>query len=126
MTEIDHATGLARPPQGLLTLTHVIYGLHAFSAVTGLVGAAFIVTAFLTGWPSLIAVVLNYVKRGETRGSFLESHFRWQISTFWRFGAYSTKAARAFWGTDTLPVRKMRSFDLMQRTASCAVVTRDW
>ena len=83
MTEIDHATGLARPPQGLLTLTHVIYGLHAFSAVTGLVGAAFIVTAFLTGWPSLIAVVLNYVKRGETRGSFLESHFRWQIRTFW-------------------------------------------
>ncbi|MCC6657082.1 MAG: hypothetical protein IT512_02730 [Rhodocyclaceae bacterium] len=80
---MDHATGLARPPQGLLTLTHVIYGLHAFSAVTGLVGAAFIVTAFLTGWPSLIAVVLNYVKRGETRGSFLESHFRWQIRTFW-------------------------------------------
>lgn len=83
MTEIDHATGLARPPQGLLTLTHVIYGLHAFSAVTGLLGTAFIVTAFLTGWPSIIAVVLNYVKRGETRGTYLESHFRWQIRTFW-------------------------------------------
>jgi uncharacterized membrane protein len=83
MTEIDHATGLARPPQGLVTLTHAIYGLHAFSAVTGLLGTAFIVTAFLSGWPSLIAVVLNYVKRGETRGTFLESHFRWQIRTFW-------------------------------------------
>lgn len=83
MTEIDHATGLVRPPQGLVTLTHVIYGLHAFSAVTGLLGTAFIVTAFLTGWPSLIAVVLNYVKRGETRGTYLESHFRWQIRTFW-------------------------------------------
>ena len=83
MTDIDHATGQTVPPQGLVTLTHVIYGLHAFSAVTGLLGTAFVVTAFLTGWPSLIAVVLNYVKRGETRGTYLESHFRWQIRTFW-------------------------------------------
>ncbi len=83
MSEIDHDTGLVRPPQGLVTLTHVIYGLHAFSALTGLAGTAFVVTAFLTGWPSLLAVVLNYVKRGETRGTFLESHFRWQIRTFW-------------------------------------------
>ena len=83
MTDIDHATGLARPPQGLGTLTHLVYGLHAFSAVTGLLGTAFIVTAFLTGWPSIIAVVLNYLKRSETRGTFLESHFRWQIRTFW-------------------------------------------
>ena len=83
MTDIDHATGLPRPPQGLVTLTHVIYGLHAFSALTGLLGAAFIVTAFLSGWPSIVAVVLNYVKRGDTRGTYLESHFRWQIRTFW-------------------------------------------
>lgn len=83
MTEIDHASGLARPPQGLVTLTHVVYGLHAFSALTGLLGTAFVVTAFLSGWPSIIAVVLNYLKRGETRGTFLESHFRWQIRTFW-------------------------------------------
>jgi len=33
--------------------------------------------------PSIIAVVINYVKRGEARGSYLESHFRWQIRTFW-------------------------------------------
>ena len=39
--------------------------------------------AFLTGWPSIIAVILNYVKRGEARGTWLESHFRWQIRTFW-------------------------------------------
>lgn len=83
MTDIDHATGLARPPQGLVTLTHVIYGLHAFSALAGLFGAAFVVTAFLSGWPSILAVVLNYVKRGETRGTYIESHFRWQIRTFW-------------------------------------------
>ena len=67
----------------LLTWTQAIYLLHALSLLTGILGAATIVGAFLTGWPSIIAVVLNYVKRSEVRGSWLESHFRWQIRTFW-------------------------------------------
>jgi uncharacterized membrane protein len=67
----------------LITLTHVIYGLHAASLITGIIGAATVVGAFLTGWPSIIAVILNYVKRSEVRGTWLESHFRWQIRTFW-------------------------------------------
>ena len=69
--------------QRLITLTHVIYGLHAFSLLTGIIGAATVVGAFLIGWPSLIAVILNYAKRSEARGIWLESHFRWQIRTFW-------------------------------------------
>jgi len=71
------------PRQGLVTLAHVIYGLHAFSAVTGLLSSALIVTAFLSGWPSIIAVILNYVKRSDVRGTWLDSHFSWQIRTFW-------------------------------------------
>jgi uncharacterized membrane protein len=71
------------PRQGLVTLAHVIYGLHAFSALTGLLSPAMIVTAFLTGWPSIIAVILNYVKRSEVRGTWLDAHFSWQIRTFW-------------------------------------------
>ena len=67
----------------LITWTHLIYGLHAFSLLTGILGTATVVGAFLTGWPSIIAVILNSVKRGETRGTWLESHFRWQIRTFW-------------------------------------------
>ena len=39
--------------------------------------------SFLFGWPSIIAVILNYVKRSEARGTWLESHFTWQIRTFW-------------------------------------------
>ena len=35
------------------------------------------------GWPSIIAVIVNYVKRGDARGTWLESHFTWQIRTFW-------------------------------------------
>lgn len=71
------------PSPGLLTLTHVLYGLHGFSALMGMLGPALVVTTFLTGWPSIIAVIINYVKRSDTRGTWLESHFSWQIRTFW-------------------------------------------
>jgi len=74
----------SRPATGsLVTWTQAIYLLHAVSIVSGIVGTATIVGAFLFGWPSIIAVVLNYVKRGAARGTWLESHFRWQIRTFW-------------------------------------------
>ena len=83
MTDIDAVVEAAGPPQGLVTLTHVMYGLHAFSAITGLMSAALVVTAFLTGWPSIIAVIMNCVKRSEAAGTFLDSHFSWQLRTFW-------------------------------------------
>jgi len=67
----------------LVTWTTVIYALHALSLLTGILGVATIVGSFLTGWPSIIAVILNYVKRGDVRGTWLESHFRWQLRTFW-------------------------------------------
>jgi uncharacterized membrane protein len=69
--------------ESLLTWTHVIYALHAFGLLIGIVGVATVVGSFLTGWPSIIAVILNYVKRSDVRGTWLESHFRWQIRTFW-------------------------------------------
>ncbi|MBA2351856.1 MAG: DUF4870 family protein [Burkholderiales bacterium] len=83
MTDIEASSSTIIPREGLVTLTHAIYGLHAFSAILGVLGSAFIVTAFLTGWPSIIAVILNYVKRDEVRGTYLASHFSWQIRTFW-------------------------------------------
>lgn len=83
MTDIDGKTLSPLPSGDLITLTHIIYALHAFSVLTGLTSAAFIVTAFLSGWPSIIAVIINYVKRDAVRGTFLDSHFSWQIRTFW-------------------------------------------
>jgi uncharacterized membrane protein len=74
---------VVEPDPSLIKLTHIIYGLHALSLLVGIVGAATVVGAFLLGWPSLIAVILNYVKRSEARGTWLDSHFRWQIRTFW-------------------------------------------
>jgi len=67
----------------LVQLTHVIYGLHAFAVLVGVTSAATVAGGFVFGLPSLIAVFLNYLKRGEVSGTWLESHFRWQIRTFW-------------------------------------------
>jgi uncharacterized membrane protein len=83
MADIDARTQSIVPPESLVRIAHVVYGLHAFSAVMGMLGPAFIVTAFLTGWPSIIAVIINYVKRSDARGTYLDSHFGWQIRTFW-------------------------------------------
>ena len=66
--------------EGLRAWTHVIYALHAWSVLIGLLTPAFVLSAFLLGWPSLIAVVLNYVKRSDAAGTVLESHFRWPAS----------------------------------------------
>ncbi len=76
-------SAIAEPRESLIKLTHVIYALHVFSLITGIIGAATVVGAFLTGWPSILAVILNYAKRSEVCGTWLESHFRWQIRTFW-------------------------------------------
>lgn len=83
MADIEAIPGEPIAPSGMVTLTNVIYGLHAFSVVTGLIGTATIVGAFLTGWPSIIAVILNYAKRSDVAGTYLASHFSWQIRTFW-------------------------------------------
>ncbi len=81
MTDISPA--IREPDEGLVAWTHVIYGLHSLSVLIGITSAATIVGAFVFGVPSIVAVVLNYLKRGEAAGTYLESHFRWQIRTFW-------------------------------------------
>ena len=73
----------AQPAPSLVTITHLVYGLHALSLLIGITSAATIIGAFVFGLPSIVAVVINYLKREEARGTFLESHFRWQIRTFW-------------------------------------------
>ena len=67
----------------LVRTTHIVYALHALGLALGAFGAASVLGSFLFGWPSIIAVIINYVKRGEARGTWLESHFTWQIRTFW-------------------------------------------
>ena len=62
---------------------HVMYGLHALSALSGIMTSASIIGAFVFGWPSIIAVIINYVTRANVRGSWLDTHWRWQLRSFW-------------------------------------------
>ena len=73
----------SNPAPSLVNITHLVYALHALSLIIGITTAATIIGAFVFGFPSIIAVVINYLKREEARGTFLASHFRWQIRTFW-------------------------------------------
>jgi uncharacterized membrane protein len=50
-------------------LTMIIYALYAAS--------------FLVGVTSIFAIIINYIKKDEMAGTVLESHFRWQMRTFW-------------------------------------------
>src|ERR1700716_418040 len=67
----------------LISYTHIIYALHSLSVLIGLTSAGTMVGGFVFGLPSIIAVIMNYARQSEVRGTFLESHFRWQIRTFW-------------------------------------------
>jgi uncharacterized membrane protein len=71
---------------------HVMYGLHGLSALSGILTSASIVGAFVFGWPSIIAVIINYVTRGQVRGSWLDSHWRWQLRSFWFAALWLTVA----------------------------------
>ena len=73
----------AHPSRSLVNVAHLVYALHALSLLIGITTAATIIGAFVFGMPSIIAIIINYLKRGEAQGTFLESHFRWQIRTFW-------------------------------------------
>lgn len=55
--------------ESLRTVVLVVYVLQALS--------------FFVGITALIGVIIDYVKRDDARGTWLESHIRWQIRTFW-------------------------------------------
>jgi hypothetical protein len=67
----------------LVSWTHWMYALHATALAIGVLTSATIAGKFVFGLPSIIAVVMNYMRRGEARGTWLEPHFSWQLRTFW-------------------------------------------
>jgi uncharacterized membrane protein len=71
------------PPPSVVTVAHIVYALHAFAIVVGVAGTATVVGSFIGSVPSIVAVILNYVKRSDARGTWADSHYRWQIRTFW-------------------------------------------
>ncbi len=83
MTNDFPTAGRTPVDPSLVTYTHVVYALHALSVLIGITGPATIIGSFIFGLPSIIAVIMNYVRQSDVRGGWLESHFRWQIRTFW-------------------------------------------
>jgi uncharacterized membrane protein len=55
--------------RSLKRVTLLVYGLQAAS--------------FLLVITSIAAIIINYLKLDDVRGTWLESHFRWQMRTFW-------------------------------------------
>jgi uncharacterized membrane protein len=74
---------LTAPARALREYTQWIYALQGLSVLIGLLTARSVALRFAVGLPSIVAVVMNYLRRAEARGSWLESHFGWQIRTFW-------------------------------------------
>jgi uncharacterized membrane protein len=71
------------PDPTLISYVHVMYALHALAALIGITSPATIVGQFVFGLPSIIAVIMNYLRRREAQGTWLASHFTWQLRTFW-------------------------------------------
>jgi len=80
---IDSELRVVEPVQSALTVAHVVYALHAIAILLGVMGSPTVVGSFVGSVPSIIAVILNYMKRHNARGTWLDSHYRWQIRTFW-------------------------------------------
>lgn len=80
---MNTSPGPAEPLPSVLTVANVVYALHAFAIVVGVLGSATVVGSFVGSVPSIVAVILNYLKRGGARGTWAESHYSWQIRTFW-------------------------------------------
>ena len=74
---------LGQPAPSAVTAAHIVYALHACAIVLGITGAPTVIGSFVGSMPSIAAVILNYVKRSDARDTWLATHYRWQIRTFW-------------------------------------------
>jgi len=71
------------PTPSLITTTLVIYGLYGLAAVLALAAHGFPPIAPLGGIAGIVAIIMAHVKRSEAAGTWLASHYRWLIRTFW-------------------------------------------
>ena len=59
------------------------YGLFGVAAVVGLISSGFHLAAPLMGIVGIAGLIVAYVKSGEAHGTWVASHLRWLIRTFW-------------------------------------------
>ena len=83
MSASEPALSAGAPPPSAVTIANVVYALHGFAILVAVAGTATVIGSFLGSAPSIVAVILTYLKQSDSRGTWLESHYRWQIRTFW-------------------------------------------
>jgi uncharacterized membrane protein len=71
------------PAPSLITTTLVVYALFGVAALIAILSHGFPPFAPLGGIAGIVAIIVAYVKRGEATGTWLASHYRWLIRTFW-------------------------------------------
>ena len=71
------------PSSSLVSSTLLVYALFGAAAVIGLVSSGFPLISPLMGLIGIIGLILAYVRRSDAAGTWLESHYRWLIRTFW-------------------------------------------
>jgi len=85
------------PSPSLITATAIVYGLFGLAAVIALISHGLPPVAPLGGIAGIVAIVVAYVKRGEAAGTWLASHYRWLIRTFWFAALWGVIGAIVFW-----------------------------
>jgi uncharacterized membrane protein len=79
----DTQAPVPAPPPSLITTTLVVYGLFGAAALVAILSHGFPPIAPLGGLVGIVGIIVAYVKRGEAAGTWLASHYRWVIRTFW-------------------------------------------
>jgi len=79
----DASLASGTPSSSLISTTLLVYALFGVGAIAGLVSSGFPLIAPLMGIVGIVALIIAYVKHGEAAGTWLASHLRWLIRTFW-------------------------------------------
>jgi uncharacterized membrane protein len=83
MADIPVSPPPGAPSSSLISTTLIIYGLYGLAAVLALAAHGFPPIAPLGGIAGIVAIIMAHVKRSEAAGTWLASHYRWLIRTFW-------------------------------------------
>lgn len=82
--DVEPSSRFRTPANGTMIVAVIVYALHSITILAGALSAgAAIALGFVFSAPAILAVILNYIFRSDAAGTYLESHFRWQIRTFW-------------------------------------------
>lgn len=97
MADVSSSPAPGTPGQSLITTTLVVYLLFGIAAVVALLSHGFPLAAPLFGVVGIVAIIIAYVKRSDAAGTWLASHYRWLIRTFWFSALWGVIGWIIFW-----------------------------